>query len=852
LTLFPEIDNLLMHSSEGKAMGVKCPKCQHENPDDTLYCGKCATRLPSPEKAEVTETLETPKEELTTGSTFAHRYQIIEELGKGGMGKVYKALDKEINAKVALKLIKPEISADDKTIERFRNELRIARDVSHKNVCRMYDLNKEEGSYFITMEYVSGEDLRSFIRRSRQLAVGTAITIAKQVCEGLSEAHKSGVVHRDLKPSNIMIDKEGNARIMDFGIARSLKAKGITREGVTIGTPEYMSPEQVEAKETDQRTDIYSLGVILFEMVTGRRPFEGDTPLSIAVKQKTEPPPDPRDFNAQVPEVLTRVIHKCMEKDKESRYQSAGEVRSELMRIEEGIPTTERKVPKPEAPTSKEITERIGWSRWKRSIPFLGAVVLIALIAALFFFILPGGQDEIDSIAVLPMRNPSGDQEHEILAYGMTDALIKELGKVGSLSVTSHQSVMQYKGSTKPMPEIARELNVDGIVEGAVLLVGQRVQITAKLFEAKRDRQLWAEDYERDKSDVLSLQGEVAKAIVREIKAKVTPQEQERLGSVQEVDPEAYQLYQKGLYFFSKGTIEDLQNGLACFKQAQEIDPACALAYVGEAGYYFALGYYSLIPPKQAFPRVKELSQKALEIDETLAAAHSLLASTRLYYDWDWPAAEGGFKRAIELNPSYAGAHEGYSDYLSVMGRYDEALVEGKRALELDPRSLNIMTSFAGLFIPLRQYDRAIEEYRKVLDMDPDHQPARLWLALCYRRKGMYDKALAEVQNLLDRSGRSREGRGIIAGIYAVSGKTEEAKKLLGELIESSKQEYVSSWNIALVYSELGQKDQAFGWLEKAYTERSNWLVYLKSTPWMDSLRSDPRYTILLKKIGLE
>ncbi|MFX0200320.1 MAG: protein kinase, partial [Candidatus Hodarchaeota archaeon] len=355
-------------------MSVKCPKCQHENPDDTIYCGKCATQLPSIKDIALTATIEAPKEELTTGSTFAGRYQIIEELGKGGMGKVYKANDTDIKEKVAIKLIKPEISTDKKTIERFQNELKFARKIRHKNVCQMFDLNREEGTYYITMEYVEGENLKNMIRMSGQLGIGTAISVAKQVCEGLVEAHKLEVVHRDLKPSNIMLDREGIVRIMDFGIARSLKEKGITGAGVMIGTPEYMSPEQVESKETDHRSDIYSLGIILFEMVIGRVPFEGGTPLSVAVKHKTEAPQDPKELNPQIPEDLSKVILKCMEKDKEKRYQSADELRSELENIEKGIPTTERIVPKRKPITSKEITVR--FSMRKLSIPAI--VVLVA------------------------------------------------------------------------------------------------------------------------------------------------------------------------------------------------------------------------------------------------------------------------------------------------------------------------------------------------------------------------------------------------------------------------------------------------------------------------------------------
>jgi serine/threonine protein kinase len=367
-------------------MDIKCPKCLTGNPSDSKYCKECATLLPSPKDIEVTETMETPREELTTGSTFADRYQIIEELGKGGMGRVYKVLDKEVNAKVALKLIKPEIASDKKTIERFRNELKVARDISHKNVCRMYDLGKEEGAYYITMEYVSGEDLKSFIRRSGIISVGKAISIANQVCEGLLEAHRLGVVHRDLKPQNIMIDKEGNARIMDFGIARSLRAKGITGSGVMIGTPEYMSPEQVDGKEVDQRADIYSLGVILYEMITGQVPFEGDTPFSIGVKQKSEIPRPPKEINEQIPEDLSHVILKCMEKDKEKRYQSVGELHYELTSLEKSAPTSERIVPERKPLTSREIT--VQFSLKKLFFP-ASIVIAIAIIGIMIWQLLP-------------------------------------------------------------------------------------------------------------------------------------------------------------------------------------------------------------------------------------------------------------------------------------------------------------------------------------------------------------------------------------------------------------------------------------------------------------------------------
>jgi serine/threonine protein kinase len=389
-------------------MTVKCPKCDSENTDTARFCSNCATSLqPSEDIPVQTKTIEAPKEELTTGSTFAGRYQIVEELGRGGMGNVYKAQDTEIKEKIALKLIKPEISSDKKTIERFQNELKLARKISHRNVCRMHDLGKSEGNYFITMEYVDGENLKGMIRMMGQLSSGKAISIAKQVCEGLSEAHRIGVVHRDLKPSNIMIDKDGNAKIMDFGIARSLTGKGITGVGVMIGTPEYMSPEQVESKEIDQRSDIYSLGVILYEMVTGQVPFEGDTPYSIGVKHKSEAPRNPKEINPQISDDLNRMILKCLEKEKDKRYQSAGELRSELENIEKGMPTTDRVIPERKPLTSKEITVTFGLK--KLLVPAL-VLIGIVILGVIIWQLLPKQEmvpapSDKPSLAVMYFKN---------------------------------------------------------------------------------------------------------------------------------------------------------------------------------------------------------------------------------------------------------------------------------------------------------------------------------------------------------------------------------------------------------------------------------------------------------------
>jgi len=529
---------------------IKCSKCQFENPEGTRFCGNCATPLPQPKDIDLsTVTLQTPAKELARGALFAKRYEVIEELGEGGMGRVYRVLDKKINEEVALKLIRPEIASHRKTIDRFGNELKMARKISHKNICCMYHLSEETGTHYITMEYIPGEDLKSIIKMTKQLSVGSALSIAKQVCEGLAEAHRLGVVHRDLKPSNIMIDREGNARIMDFGIARSLEVKGITGAGAMIGTPQYMSPEQVEGKKADQRSDIYSLGVILYEMMTGRVPFEGDTSLSIALKHKTEAPRDPRQFNAQIPEHLSRLILKCMEKDKEKRYQGADELLSELEKVEKGIPTTEKVLPQ-----RKPLIEKIIKFGWKKSILYGGGfTVLLVLIIMGGIFLFTERQEAIDSIAVLPLENTSGDPGQEYFADGMTEALISELTKISALRrVISRTSVMQYKGARKSMPEIARELNVDAVVEGSVLLVGEKVRITAQLIEAAADRNLWADSYERDLSNILALQRDLARTIVQEIKIVLTPEEVTRLERSPLVNPEAYSLYLKGRFFWKK------------------------------------------------------------------------------------------------------------------------------------------------------------------------------------------------------------------------------------------------------------------------------------------------------------
>ncbi len=756
------------------------------------------------------------------------------------MGKVYRVEDKKIEGEVALKLIKPEIAADKKTIDRFRSELKTARMISQRNVCRMFDLDESEGMHYITMEYVPGEDLKSFLRRSKKLTVETAISIAKQVCDGLEEAHSMGVVHRDLKPSNIMIDMDGNARIMDFGIARSLKAKGLTDAGVMIGTPEYMSPEQVEAKTVDHGSDIYSLGVILYEMVTGRVPFDGDTPLSIAYKQKNEAPLDPKTINPQIPADLCYLILKCLEKEEDKRYQSAGEVRTELENIEKGIPTTEETIKKRKPITSKEITVTF---RLKRLV--LPALVLIGVITigvVLWQFL---SQQETalspfeeSSIAVLPFEDLSPEKDQEYLCEGIAESLINALTKVKDLRVPARTSSFSFKGKEQNIQEIAEQLKVSAVLEGSVQKAGNRIRITAQLINVSDESLLWSEQYNRDLNDIFAIQDEITFAIVEKLKLNLYGGGTIEISKHYTKNPEAHDAYLKGRYLWNKRGNESIFQALDYFELAAKLDPTYALAYAGLADTYHLLGERFVLAPIEAFPKAKENALKALKLNPNLAEAHTALAIIKYEFDWDWEGAEKGFKHVFNINDNYAIAHQWYAEYLSAMGRFDESLSEIRRAQELDPLSLIIHAVEAWILYYARDYDRAIEKCLKTLEMDPNFSNARYYLGLVYKEKGMYEEAL----KLWPQDGLT----------YAKMGNISEAKKRLAEMIEQSKITPVRKSSIALLCFELGEIDQGFEWLEKAYEERDTVMIRLKVSPQFNKVRSDPRFKAMLKKMNLE
>jgi len=829
-------------------MANTCPKCNADNPDDTLFCGKCGTQFPDQEKIVVTETIEAPKEELTRGTTFAGRYEIIEELGKGGMGRVYRVEDTKLEQEVALKLIKPEIAKDKKTIERFRNELKLARNIRHKNVCGMFDLGETEGVHFITMEYVSGEDLRSSIRRFGQLPIAKSISIAKQICEGLSEAHRLGVVHRDLKSNNIMIDKEGNVRIMDFGIARSLEAKGITGAGVMIGTPEYMSPEQVEGKEVDQRSDIYSLGVILYEMVTGRVPFEGDTPFTVGVKQKSETPKNPKELNTQISDDLNRLILRCLEKDKEIRYRSAEEIRSELEYLEKGIAITERAVVKKEPKTVK-----IGEIKWRNLIVYGGGFILLIVIFLVGFILFTGRQMPMDSIAVLPFENISGDPDLDYLSDGITENIIDKLAQLPSIKkVIARSSVFRYKGKEINPQVIGHDLGVEAVLISKMYQRADELSLTVELVNTSDNSRIWGKQYKKKISDIFAIQEDITDSIADNLRLKLTGEEIERLTKRFTQDTGAYKKYLQGRFFLNRRTEEGIEMAIKYFKQAIDIDPNYAMAYAGIADSYSLIGTYSYLRPHEAYPLAKKAALQALEIDNTISEVHTSLAAIFRYYDWDWKEAEKKFKRALELNPNNATAHHWYAFYLTIFARFDEAIKEIKRAQELDPLSSIINTDIGMILYYARQFDEAKEQCFKTLEIDPNFWKVYLCLGMVYIQKELYKEAIVELEKAIKINPFDQRSLAYLGYAWGMLGRKDQTLKVLDELLKQAKEKYVCAVDIATLYISIEEEEEAIAWLEKAYEEHEPLFTFARVRPTFDALRSNTKFKELLEKIDLE
>jgi serine/threonine protein kinase/Tfp pilus assembly protein PilF len=712
---------------------MDCPHCNFENPDDSHFCNKCATPLPPGDEISVspTKTMEKTTDELTRGTTFVSRYEIIEELGKGGMGKVYRVFDRTLEEEVALKIVKPEIASNGDSIDRFSNELKFARKVAHRNVCKMYDLGEKEGTHYITMEYVPGESLRSMIGMMGQLSAAQVVFIAKQVCEGLAEAHRSGVVHRDLKPSNIIVDREGNARILDFGIARSLKAKSMTGPGVMIGTPAYMSPEQVDAKQADKRSDIYSLGVILYEMIAGRVPFDGDTALSIALKHKTEKPLDPMEFNAQMPLELSQVILKCMEKDKERRYQDAKELLSELGRIEDEITTTEREVPKKKPITLKAVKVTLK-KRWMM-IAALSAAVVVAGMAILYSGInRPMLLTEATLLVVLPFENlgPPGD---EYFADGITEEITSRLAALHGLAVISRTSAKQYKKTDMTTQQIGDELGAAYVLEGAVRWDRSaegngRVRVTPQLIRVSDDTHLWVERYDRVIKDIFSVQSEIAEEVAKQLDLTVLEPERRALYDKPTDNLEAYDYYLKGKEHEYKGWSysDDREFDLAIenLEKATELDPDFALAYVQMSLIHSKMYFFGDNRTNERLIKSRAAVDRALELQPGLPEAQAALA---FYYYWgllDYDRAEEIFKLVQKAQPNSSPELLGYIQRRQ--GKWEQSLPILEKAFKLNPRHFQLAYEIGLSYQGMRDYEKAEEWFNRALSLNPKRLTPRL------------------------------------------------------------------------------------------------------------------------------
>jgi len=825
-------------------MGIKCPKCDTENTSDSEFCKKCATLLPSSKKIAVTETLETPKEELTTGSIFAGRYQIIEELGKGGMGKVYRALDKKLNEEVALKLIKPEIASDKKTLERFNNELKLARKIAHKNVGRMYELMEEKGTHFITMEYVPGQDLRGLIRQTGQLAVGTAISIARQVCEGLAEAHRLGVIHRDLKPQNIMIDKEGNARIMDFGIARSLKAKGITGAGVMVGTPEYMSPEQVESKEVGQQSDIYTLGVILYEMVTGRVPFEGDTPLSVAVKHKTEAPPDPKQVNAQIPEDLSRLILKCLEKDSDKRYQSAGEVRSELENIEKGIPTTDRVIPGKKPLTSKEITITF------RKPWLMIAVLAVAVIVVGVGIILIRSERPILSpaqkrLVVLPFKN-LGPSEDEYFADSITDEIRARLTQIEKLGMIARTSAYQYKNTDKSIQKIGEELEADYILEGTIRWQkfpdgSSRVRVIPELISASDSTNLWTEVYEKDITDIFEVQSAIAQQVAEALNITLGEDKRRALQAKPTTNMEAYNHYLQGMdYLRRSNREEDIRISIQMFERAVELDPDFVLAYVKLTRAYVRLYWIHYFKVNMSLvAKAKEAVDKAYELSPDSPETHWALGYYYYHGHMDYERALEHFYQALKGPEDTSDVLTGISYVQRRQGKYEQSVANLKKAVELDPRATIKAYEIGQSYLFLRDYKESERYTDQAISLSPDLSEAYGWKARLYLVwEGSIEKALKVIEEAPQAVHQKEEAYFVFSSVLVniFDGNYQKALDYLSGL--SSDVIYAHMFFVpkalltAQIYGLMGQSE-----LEQEHYESARIFLEAKAKVWPEDAR---------------
>ncbi len=807
-------------------------------------------------------------------------YQIVALLGAGGAGEVYLAQDARLCRRVALKFLPACFTRDEERLRRFEQEARAASALNHPNIVTIHEIGQSDDIHFITTEFIDGFTLRSRMATGR-ITLSEALDIALQVASALAAAHQAGIVHRDIKPENIMLRRDGYVKVLDFGLAKHAGPQGLTHTGspatpevktgagVVMGTTNYMSPEQARGLVVDQRTDIFSLGVVIYEMITGRPPFEGETTSDVIASILSREPPPLAQYSREAPETLDWMVTKSLRKDREERYQTAKELITDLRRLkhrlEVGGERERSRRPEPSsgqanmgtagerlAPSSgvaEDRTSRAGYlisMVLRHTAAFAVLALTILVLAGAGIYWLAGRGKAINSVAVLPFINVSADPNTEYLSDGITESLINSLTQLPKLRVKARSMVFHYKGGEVDPQTVGYNLQVGAVVTGRLDTRGDSLNVQTELVDVATGSQLWGKQYDRKLSDLLALQEQIANEISEKLLLRLSGDDKKRLTRRYTDNAEAYQLYLKGRYHFDKRTTEGVRQSIGYFQEAIRKDPNYAIAYAGLANSYNPSDV--VLPPRETMTKAKTAAARALEIDDSLPEAHTAQARVLLFYDWDWSGAESELNRALQLNPNYAEAHHMYSHYLIATGRTEESLAESKRALDVDQYDVLLNLHLGWNHIYVRQYDRAIEQLRRTTEMDPSFFRAHVHLGQAYQQKGMYKQAIAAFQNAMAVQGGSREAAVMLAHLYAVSGKRSEAIKILEDLKTRDK---VSPYDLAIIYTGLGEKERALESLEKAYEERTGGLLLLKVEPIFDSLRPDPRFVNLLRRLGL-
>ena len=825
--------------------------------------------------------------ELSPNSTLSH-YRIVSKIGAGGMGEVYLAEDTKLDRQVALKILPREFAEDNDRMNRFVREAKSASALNQPNIITIHEIGETGGTHFIASEYIQGETLHALLQQ-RSLDLKTTLDVAIQVASALNAAHRAGIIHRDIKPENVMIRPDGLVKVLDFGIAKlsgkktdttdkeaatALKQQG-TSPGVIIGTANYMSPEQARGKEVSAQSDIFSFGIVLYEMVTGQRAFKGENALDVIGAILHKEPTPLRQLSPQLPNEIERIINKTLRKDPEARYQTAGDLLTDLKDVKQELEfkdKLERSVtpqspeqktqtiipPSTDAPREMQSpTSSLEYAVTQAKSHKLAAGIVVLLLlgvvatASYFAFVSKrGSTKQISSIAVMPFINESRNADVEYLSDGMTETLIKSLSNLSNLDVKPRSAVFRYKGKDTDLQTIAKELNVQAILNGRVAQRGDQLTLSLELVDVQKNSVIWTEQYQRKQSDLVSLQSEISGDVSTKLKAKLSGAEETKVTKTATTDPEAYQAYLKGRYYWNRRTAENIKKAIEQFKSATDRDPNYALAFVGLADCYGVLDEYAGTPSSETLPQARSYAERALSIDPQLAEAH---ASMGLINDglWQWGEAEREFKRAIELSPKYPTAYHWYSVLLKELRRYDEAAAMIKRAQDLDSLSSVIAVNISRMYQLQNNHDASIQNSLKVIELDPNFAAAYEYLALSYLKNGRNAEAIVAAEKAVELSNRSAITLGDLGYVYALVGKRAEAIERIKELEEKYTRKEAIGQYLATVYVGLGDKDKAFEWLEKDFQARNSKLSEIRWQLQFESILNDPRFKDLLKRMGL-